>query len=103
MIVADAIEQYAQPPGGKRAGHVVVGRPGIAPLVQTRVAQQLADIFIAQHGNAIGRARIPTALSRLAHLGRANREAWIGESQKGYVDGVYGTHSRLPADARPPR
>ena len=99
MVIADTIQQYAQPPIGKLAGHLVVGRPSVAALAETWVPQQLADIVIAQDRDAIGRVRIPTALPRLAHLRRANRETWIGESEKGYVDGVCDSHARLPADA----
>ena len=83
MIVANAAQQHTLPPIGKPAGHIVVGRPRIAALAQARIPQQLADILIAQHGDAIGCARTPTALSRLAHLRRASRETWIGEVQKG--------------------
>jgi hypothetical protein len=77
-------EQHVAPPAGESAGrHVVVLRPQMAALAQLRMAQELLHLVVAQHGQAVGRAREPALGAGVLDGLRAHREGGVGDVEKG--------------------
>ena len=98
VVVTLEVQERLRPPVGERPGDPVMCGPGRAALLEPAVLQQLADLVVAQDGEAVVRARVPALLARPQHLVRVDDERRVGDVEVGRVGDV--GHGRADSTSR---
>lgn len=94
MSFALLVQDPAVPPVVERPfGDPVEPGPGDITLPHLRVAQDLADLRVAQDGDAIVRPGVPGLLACIVHLVRGDAEVGVGDVEVGHLEG-FGGHVR---------